>query len=166
MSFINLLKEVFYKMDKVKVGLSTQIYEVYKNPKEFEINQISKNFFELNDYDSKGLSKALRGILDIKNGNIYVWNANLLHDKATKTFNLNDAYSYRLIFNPKSKVISVESSFEINIKNLNENAIKNLKNTGYKYISWINYEDDNDNAKYKYNLNTMEIEKYIEDDWD
>lgn len=164
MSFLFCLKESLYKMDKVQVGLSHQIFEVYKNPKEYEMEEIADNFFELNNFNPKGLSKALRGILDLKNGNIYVWTANLLHDKAIRAFNLNGAYSFRLIFQPKKKIIHVEPPIDksnININQFNKNAIENLKNTGYKYIEWADYEDDNNlDSKIQYDLDTMKMKKY------
>jgi len=170
MSFISYLQESFYKMKKVSVGLSEQIFEVYKNPNEHEIASISKNFFELNDFNPKGLSKALRGILDLKTGDIFVWNANLLHSKATRAFNLNEAYSYRLIFNPKSKIINVEQlAYEenIDIQKFNQKSIQNLRNTGYKYIEWNDYSDGaGDSDKIQYDLNTMKMLKYSkENEW-
>jgi len=170
MSFLIYLRESLYKMDKVSVGLYSQIFEVYKNPKEYEMGQISDNFFQNNEINPKGLSKALRGILDLKNGYIYVWNANLLHDKAIRAFKLNDAYSLRLIFNPKNKVISVENlAYEpsITIDMFNKEAIQNLKNTGYKYMQWIDYDENDDNSKIEYDLNTMKKRNFSsEDDWE
>jgi len=157
-------------MDKVSVGLSNQMFEVYKNPNINEIESISKKFFQLNDFNPKGLSKSLRGILDLKNGDIFVWNANLLHSKAIRVFNLNDAYSYRLIFNPKSKIIDVEQlayDENIDINKFNKKSIQNLKNTGYKYIEWEDYSDDaSDSDKIQYELNTMKMLKYSkENQW-
>jgi hypothetical protein len=165
MSFKEYLKESLWKMEKVNRGTFSQIFDVYKNPNEYEVNQISKSFFELNNINQKGLSKALRGIIDNNNGNIYIWNANLLHDIAIKQFKLNPN-GFRLVLNPKNKSINVDE-YNIKISDFPKDSLEKLEKTGYESIMWY-IDDGSDKAeKMKYNFATRQITKITsEEDWD
>jgi len=162
---INVIKESLYKMDRVLFGTTSDIYEVYKNPNEKEIDEIFDNFCELNQISKKNLSQALRGIID-DHSDIYVWSANLMHDKAIKHFKFRMTRSLRLIFIPHTQKINLEyynysgAENSFSISQLNASILQKLKNTGYKYLVW-EIDKDNDESWFKqYDLNNGEVKEF------
>jgi len=177
MSFKNYLVEELFKMDKVNQGWDNFIFEVYKNPNEYETSQIFDNFIEANNLSPKGLSKALRGIIDKKTNDLYVWNANLLHDKALNIFQLPIDH-IRIVFSSKGKIIQLEGygssayidNYEQGIlyfKSLNDTIIKRLLDTGYTILQFRTLDENDKDIIYSLDLKNKQMSQHEPNDvWD